>query len=52
MQEWMEAKNLQESDLEEINDINEAFWHWFENERIAKPGSFFDPKNFQSLKPE
>ena len=48
--EWMEAKGLHQSDLDEMENVDKEFWYWFENERVAKPGSFFDPKHFKPLK--
>jgi hypothetical protein len=49
MQEWMDAKGLREEDLKEMDDVNAAFYDWFENERVHPPGSFFDPENFKPL---
>ena len=34
MQEWMEAKGLHQSDLEEMEDVNKEFWYWYHNERL------------------
>ena len=52
MLEWMEAKGLNQKDLDEMNNVNDEFWNWFNNERIAKPGSFFDPNKFKPLETE
>ncbi len=49
MQEWMQEKGLHQSDLDKMEDVNKEFWYWFQNERVAKPGSFFDPKYFKPL---
>ena len=47
--EWMQAKGLRQSDLDEMENVDKEFWYWFENERVAKPRSFFDPKRFKPL---
>ena len=49
MLEWMEAKELSQNDLNKMENVNKEFWNWFDNERIAKPDSFFDPDKFKPL---
>ena len=36
MHEWMEAKGLHKSDLNEMEDVNKEFWYWWNNEYISK----------------
>jgi len=47
--DWMAAKGLHQSDLDEMEDVNKEFWYWFENERVADENDFFNPKHFKPL---